>query len=122
MGTSAVFFDVDFTLIHPGPRFQASGYCETCARHGLTVDATKFEAAVVGAPDREWGEHIIAFVVMRPGTTATAAELDRLCLEQLARFKRPKHYRFVEALPKSGYGKILKTELRRLLPGETPSS
>jgi HAD superfamily hydrolase (TIGR01509 family) len=48
-GTSAVFFDVDFTLIHPGPRFQASGYCETCARHGLSVDAAKFDAAVVGA-------------------------------------------------------------------------
>ena len=51
MGTSAVFFDVDFTLIHPGPRFQASGYCETCTRHGLTVDPNKFEAAVVGAAE-----------------------------------------------------------------------
>jgi putative hydrolase of the HAD superfamily len=51
MGTAAVFFDVDFTLVHPGPRFQASGYCETCARHGLTVDSAKFEAAVVGAAD-----------------------------------------------------------------------
>lgn len=49
MGTTAVFFDVDFTLIHPGPRFQATGYYETCTRHGLAVDATKFEAAVVGA-------------------------------------------------------------------------
>jgi HAD superfamily hydrolase (TIGR01662 family) len=49
MATAAVFFDVDFTLIHPGPRFQASGYCETCARHGVTVDAAKFDAAVVGA-------------------------------------------------------------------------
>ena len=39
MGTAAVFFDVDFTLIHPGPRFQASGYFETCVRHGLTVDS-----------------------------------------------------------------------------------
>lgn len=51
MRTVAVFFDVDFTLIHPGPRFQASGYCETCARHGLTVDPNKFEAAVVGAAE-----------------------------------------------------------------------
>jgi len=49
MATAAVFFDVDFTLIHPGPRFQAGGYCETCERHGLTVDPAKFEAAVVGA-------------------------------------------------------------------------
>ncbi|MEI6244545.1 MAG: HAD family hydrolase [Acidobacteriota bacterium] len=47
--TSAVFFDVDFTLIHPGPRFQASGYLETCARHGVVVDPTRFDAAVAGA-------------------------------------------------------------------------
>lgn len=49
--TTAVFFDVDFTLIHPGPRFQAAGYFETCTRHGLTVDAARFEAAVVGAAE-----------------------------------------------------------------------
>ncbi len=51
MGAAAVFFDVDFTLIHPGPRFQASGYVETCTRHGLTVDPALFEAAVVGAAE-----------------------------------------------------------------------
>jgi acyl-coenzyme A synthetase/AMP-(fatty) acid ligase len=44
-----------------------------------------------------------------------AAELDRLCLDHIARFKRPRDYRFVEALPKNNYGKVLKTELRRLL-------
>ena len=42
----AVFFDVDFTLIHPGPRFHGDGYAATCAEHGVTVDATRFEAAV----------------------------------------------------------------------------
>lgn len=47
--TSAVFFDVDFTLIHPGPRFQASGYQETCARYGLVVDPARFDEAVAGA-------------------------------------------------------------------------
>lgn len=47
--TSAVFFDVDFTLIHPGPRFQASGYEACCARHGVTADPARFDAAVVGA-------------------------------------------------------------------------
>ena len=47
--TSAVFFDVDFTLIHPGPRFQASGYRETCARYGVTVEPALFDAAVAGA-------------------------------------------------------------------------
>jgi putative hydrolase of the HAD superfamily len=47
--TSAVFFDVDFTLIHPGPRFQAEGYRETCVRHGVTVDPARFDLAVAGA-------------------------------------------------------------------------
>ena len=44
-----------------------------------------------------------------------AAELDALCLDRIARFKRPRDYRFVEMLPKNNYGKVLKTELRRLL-------
>ena len=47
--TSAVFFDVDFTLIHPGPRFQGTGYEACCARHGVRVDASRFDAAVAGA-------------------------------------------------------------------------
>jgi acyl-coenzyme A synthetase/AMP-(fatty) acid ligase len=54
-------------------------------------------------------------VVTRPGAEVAAAALDRLCLEHIARFKRPRHYRFVDALPKNNYGKVLKTELRRLL-------
>jgi HAD superfamily hydrolase (TIGR01662 family) len=47
--TAAVFFDVDFTLIHPGPRFQGVGYQASCARYGIAIDASKFEAAVAGA-------------------------------------------------------------------------
>jgi HAD superfamily hydrolase (TIGR01662 family) len=47
--TAAVFFDVDFTLIHPGPRFQGVGYRESCARYGIEVDAGRFDAAVAGA-------------------------------------------------------------------------
>ncbi|MFI5177235.1 MAG: HAD family hydrolase [Vicinamibacterales bacterium] len=47
--TAAVFFDVDFTLIHPGPRFQAVGYQASCARHGVAVEPRRFEAAVAGA-------------------------------------------------------------------------
>jgi len=46
---TAVFFDVDFTLIHPGPRFQGTGYEATCARYGVTVDPARFDAAVTGA-------------------------------------------------------------------------
>ena len=48
-GTEAVFFDVDFTLIHPGPRFQGSGYAASCAQYGICVDIAQFEAAVAGA-------------------------------------------------------------------------
>ena len=47
--TPAVFFDVDFTLIHPGRRFQAEGYQANCAQFGITVDCGRFEAAVAGA-------------------------------------------------------------------------
>lgn len=47
--TTAVFFDVDFTLIHPGPRFQGSGYHESCMRHGVSADPSRFDAAVAGA-------------------------------------------------------------------------
>jgi acyl-CoA synthetase (AMP-forming)/AMP-acid ligase II len=80
------------------------------------------EASVVGRPHPEWGEEVVAFVVRRPGTAASEAELDRLCLENIARFKRPKLYRFVDRLPKNNYGKVLKTELRAELrtAGEKP--
>ena len=73
---------------------------------------------VVGRPHADWGEAAIAFVVRREGAEVAAAALDRLCLDNIARFKRPKAYRFVDALPKNNYGKILKTELRQLLQRE----
>ncbi len=70
------------------------------------------EVSVVGRPSKEWGEEVVAFVVPKPGAALDPAELDRLCLAHIARFKRPKSY-FVEAeLPKNNYGKVLKTELR----------
>jgi long-chain acyl-CoA synthetase len=75
------------------------------------------EAAVVGRPDAEWGEAIVAFVVPRGENPSTEA-LDRLCLDNIARFKRPKEYRFVERLPKNNYGKVVKTELRAALKPE----
>jgi long-chain acyl-CoA synthetase len=70
------------------------------------------EVAVVGAPDPEWGEVVVAFVVAQPGVRVAEATLDAHCLERIARFKRPKRYVFVDALPKNNYGKVLKTELR----------
>ncbi|MCZ8377871.1 long-chain fatty acid--CoA ligase [Mycobacterium sp. CPCC 205372] len=69
------------------------------------------EACVVGAPDPEWGEVVVAFIV----GTADASELDAHLLERIARFKRPKRYEFVDELPKNSYGKVLKRELRAQL-------
>jgi long-chain acyl-CoA synthetase len=75
--------------------------------------------AVVGRPDREWGEAVIAFVVAADGMAEpTVEDLDRTCLASIARFKRPKEYRFVDALPTNNYGKVLKRELRDLLRTE----
>lgn len=74
------------------------------------------EVSVVGLPDPEWGETVVACVVVEPGTDA--AMLDRFCLERMARFKRPRRYVFLDALPKNSYGKVLKRELRaRLMAG-----
>jgi len=72
------------------------------------------EVSVIGQADAEWGENVVAFVVGRNGF-ADAAQLDAHCLAHIARFKRPKLYRFVDALPKNAYGKVLKTALRDLL-------
>lgn len=69
------------------------------------------EAAVVGRTHPEWGEEVVAFVV----GNADRMALDALCLDRIARFKRPKDYVFVDALPKNNYGKVLKTELRARL-------
>ena len=78
------------------------------------------EVSVVGAPDPEWGEIVVAFVVPRQGHAPDHAMLDAHCVAQIARFKKPKRYVFTEALPKNNYGKVLKRSLRDLLaqPGK----
>jgi long-chain acyl-CoA synthetase len=70
------------------------------------------EAAVIGMPDPLMGEDVLAFVVLRDGETATAADVMAFCETRLARYKCPKQVRFVGALPKSPIGKILRKELR----------
>ena len=76
------------------------------------------EVSVVGRPHPEWGEEVVAFVVRRAGASVDAEALDRVCLDQIARFKRPRVYRFVDSLPKNNYGKVLKTDLRAQLARE----
>ncbi|MCK9512202.1 MAG: AMP-binding protein [Pigmentiphaga sp.] len=73
------------------------------------------EATVVGMHDPEWGEVPVAFLALHAETRTDTAELDAWCLRHLARFKRPKHYRVVDSLPKNSYGKVLKTLLREQL-------
>jgi long-chain acyl-CoA synthetase len=74
--------------------------------------------AVVGRPDPEWGETVVAFVVPTDAEAVPPIdELDQLCLDHIARYKRPKEYRFVEILPTNNYGKVVKRELRAQLGG-----
>ncbi len=77
------------------------------------------EVAVAGRPDQTWGEAVVAFVVLREGSTTNAEELIRFCREQIASYKKPRHVVFIDTLPKNASGKVLKRELRdRLMRGE----
>ena len=85
----------------------------------LLLHAGVAEAAVIGRVDPEWGEEVVACIVARDGVPATAEarraleeSLDAVCLANIARFKRPKAYRFMTELPKNNAGKVLKTALR----------
>lgn len=71
------------------------------------------EACSIGVPDAHSGERVKAFVVLKKEETATPEEIIEYCREYLARYKVPKYLDFVEELPKSAVGKILRKELRR---------
>jgi long-chain acyl-CoA synthetase len=85
---------------------------EVLLRHGGVR-----EVSVIGRADPDWGEVVVAYVV----GDASPVELDALCLAEIARFKRPKDYVFIDALPKNNYGKILKTDLRQRDKSRTPA-
>ncbi|HYR00308.1 MAG TPA: AMP-binding protein, partial [Casimicrobiaceae bacterium] len=85
------------------------------------------EVAVIGRPHPEWGEEVVACVVVRGahdavGRAALERALDALCLERIARFKRPKAYQFLDELPKNNAGKVLKTALRERLAADAAAA
>src|SRR5437868_4924601 len=73
------------------------------------------EVSAIGVPDPDWGEIVVACVVLEAGAAADDARLDAHCLASIARFKRPKRYVYLDALPKNNYGKVLKTSLREMM-------
>ena len=73
------------------------------------------QVSVVGKPDREWGEIVVAYVVLENGHSVDDGVLDAHCNAMMARFKRPKQYVYLPDLPKNAYGKVLKTALREQL-------
>jgi acyl-CoA synthetase (AMP-forming)/AMP-acid ligase II len=78
----------------------------------LLLHPRVLEVSIIGRKHEDWGEEVVAYVVSRDGAHINKSELDQVCLDHIARFKRPKKYIFIEALPKNNYGKVLKTELR----------
>jgi long-chain acyl-CoA synthetase len=81
----------------------------------LLTHGDVLEVSAIGVPDADWGEIVVACVVLEQGAAADDARLDAHCLASIARFKRPKRYVYLDALPKNNYGKVLKTELRQMM-------
>jgi acyl-CoA synthetase (AMP-forming)/AMP-acid ligase II len=90
--------------------------------NALAKHAAVAACAVVGVPDDQWGERVHAVVVLRPGTTVTVDELREYAREFIAGYKLPRTVDFVDALPMSTTGKILKRDIRqRILAGYQPA-
>ena len=87
----------------------------------LLGDPSVAEAAIVGIPDPEWGERVVAFVVPAPGAAVDSTALDRRCLDAIGRHKRPKEYRVLDALPRNASGKVLKKTLRDVTAAAPPT-
>jgi long-chain acyl-CoA synthetase len=71
------------------------------------------ECAVIGLPDKEWGERVTAFIIPRQGRELDTARLHAQLKSRLSPFKVPKEYRVVSDFPKNPAGKILKRELKK---------
>lgn len=80
------------------------------------------EAAVIGIPDEEHGEEVVAVIALREGATATAESIQAFCRTRMAAYKYPRHILFRDELPKGPTGKILKRELRGSCLSPGPAS
>lgn len=105
--TAAVFFDVDFTLIHPGPRFQGTGYQTSCARYGIPVEAARFDEAVAGASglldsaDQLYDDELFVQYTRRiiELMGGTGPGLDRVARELFAEWAEHQHFTLYEDVP-----------------------
>jgi acyl-CoA synthetase (AMP-forming)/AMP-acid ligase II len=88
----------------------------------LLLHSGVLEAAVIGVPDRLWGESVMAVIRPRAGADPSEEELLELCRAHLAGYKKPRFFRFVPDLPKNAYGKILKRELKDRIIAEMNQS
>jgi long-chain acyl-CoA synthetase len=77
----------------------------------LAMDAIK-EVAVIGLPHPKWGEMVTAVIVSRSGAPVQDEEMDKFCRANMADYRRPKKFIWVDSLPRNAYGKVLKRELR----------
>jgi long-chain acyl-CoA synthetase len=94
-------------VITGGENVYSSEVEEVLVRHPAVA-----EVAIIGVPDERLGEAVMAVVVLKPGTRTDAEELAVHCRHSLGGFKVPRRFAFVEALPKSALGKVLKGSLR----------
>ncbi len=113
----------DLGTIEPDGRLRITGRkADTIVSGGENVAPAEVEAVLLAHPavadagvfaraDAEWGEAVIAAVVLRDGTVLTAEELRSYCAQRLARFKAPKAVEFVSSLPRTASGKLLRGEL-----------
>ena len=70
------------------------------------------EAAVIGLPDPTWGENVCAVIVLKPGMTATESDIIMAVRDRLAGYKKPKRVFFIDEMPKTVSGKLIKKDLR----------
>jgi acyl-CoA synthetase (AMP-forming)/AMP-acid ligase II len=95
-------------LISGGENVYSSEVEDALYRHPAVA-----EAAVIGIPDERLGETVMAIIVPAAGTQPTPDELTRHCRDWLGGFKVPRKFAFVDTLPRSALGKVLKTALRQ---------